>query len=75
LPARKAKLIICAEICARSKIILEIFFPAASLDQRQSSGVRSSSFTAKNSVVSSEAAFSVPVGLIFLNRPGVDLSD
>jgi len=30
------------------KIILDIFFKAVSLDRRQSSGVRSSSFTAKN---------------------------
>jgi hypothetical protein len=41
----------------RAKIILVISNKTASIDARQSSGVRSSSFTAMNAGVSSEAVF------------------
>ncbi len=57
------------------KIILEISGQAVRIDRRQSSGVRSSSFTAKNAVVSSEAACSRWFMVDFLNRQAVRVSD
>jgi hypothetical protein len=59
----------------KGKISLEFSSKAVSLDKRQSSGVRSSSFTAKNAPVSSEAACSRWFICFFLNRQTVVLSD
>jgi hypothetical protein len=42
----------------KGKIILVNLCKRANIDARQSSGVRSSSFTAKNAGISSEAVFS-----------------